>query len=203
MKFLSLLLLLAGSLHADLIQSRLEQTKIISEPGFSEFRVDGVLQLLLCDNFDLNVPTFPYLATVNTLQDLEGTLLQRNGDPQALQKYLWIAILDLGAYADPSKAPDTVSAIRAIAKGTLYLRPGAQELLDWVKTQNANNYNLSGFRIYANPDFQEQTGFVPVPEPGGWRFSLLIGLLTVALIGNHQHRHAARKARRFTPLESQ
>ena len=60
-----------------------------------------------------------------------------------------------------------------------------------------------GSLVVSKSDFQEQTGFVPVPEPGGWRFSLLIGLLAVGLIGNHQHRHAAGKARRFTPLESQ
>jgi hypothetical protein len=152
--------------------------QFISSPGFYEFTVDGVTQLLLCDQFSPNVTTEPYTAMVLTLADLTGSQLDRNNDPLLLQKYQQVAILDLRAYADPSLAPDVVRAIRFIVDGHGPLTPGAQDLLDYVALQNPADFDLTGFRIFVGVGTvtQEQTGFL-TPEPATY------AMMSIGLIG--------------------
>jgi hypothetical protein len=143
--------------------------------GFFTFNVNGTTQQLLCDQFLPNVTTQPYQALGYSLGDLSGTVLGLAGDPQALQKYQQVAILDLQAYANPSLAADVVRANRLIVDGSGPLTGGAQALLNFVQTQNPANYpQLASFLIFTNPITQEMTGFIDtgsgggVPEPGTW-----------------------------------
>src|SRR3954452_4971508 len=144
--------------------------------GFFTFNVNGTSQQLLCDQFLPNVTTLQYQAVGYSLTDFSGTVLGMQGDPQALQKYQQVAILDLQAYANPSLAADVVRANRFIVDGSGPLTPGAQALLNFVQTQNPANYpQLASFLIFTNPITQEMTGFLDtggstggVPEPATW-----------------------------------
>ena len=162
------------------------------EPNFFFFDIDGQIWKLLCDQFQPNVTSLQYTAKVATLNDLSGTALDRLNDPNALTKYQWVAILDLMAYEDPSKATDVTWANRFIIDGSGPLPGQAGALVAFVQTQNAANYDLSGFRIFygVTPDgrfleTQEQTGFAP--EPG--TFLLVISALGgFALLRRHRTR---------------
>lgn len=140
--------------------------------GVFTFTVDGLLTQLFCDQFEPNATTLPYTANVATLADLTGSTLALQNDPQALQKYQWVAILDLIALADPAKAVDAVRANRRIVDGMGPLTPGAQTLFNQVTAANPAAYNLTGFRIFTKAGTQEVTGFGSdfelnaTPEPG-------------------------------------
>ncbi len=137
-------------------------------PGFFDFKVNGVDQQLLCDQFAPNVTTGPYQAIGYALTELAGaTTLALFGDPNELLKYQQVAILDLQAYANPSLAPDVVRANRIIVDGSGPHTPGADALLAFVQTQNPASYDLSKFIIFSNPITQEITGFIPPPSSGG------------------------------------
>lgn len=132
--------------------------------GFENFLVDGSNVQLLCDDIHHSVPDFAYQANVDTLTDLSDTLLA--GNPQVLLSYQHIAILDLRAIQDPTLAPAVVQAIQAITDPFNQVSSQAAGLLSWVATQNPGQYDLAGFRVFANRTFQEQTGFVPPPSGG-------------------------------------
>ena len=72
---------------------------------------------LLCDQLLPNITTEQDTSWVAHLGDLTHTQLADNGDPQALQKYQWVAILALQAYANPALAADVVRAARIIVDG--------------------------------------------------------------------------------------
>ena len=167
----------------------------LGSPGFFLFSVDGVTTQTLCDQFNPGVTTEPYFAMLANLSDLTGTVLQNQGDPLALQKYTWIGILASRAYSDPSLAGDVTRALRYIVDGQGALTSGAQDLLDWVATQDPAAYTqtLANFVIYAPitaPGFilptQEQVGYTggtggtggEIPEPSTM---LLIGAGLVVL----------------------
>ena len=138
-------------------------------PGFFDFKVDGIDRLLLCDQFSPNVTTGPYLATGYSLAELAGaTTLALFGDPLELFKYQQVAILDLQAYANPALAPDVVRANRIIVDGSGPHTPGADALLAFVQTQNPANYlQLANVIIFSNPITQEITGFFDTGGGGG------------------------------------
>ncbi len=150
------------------------------QPNFFVFDVDGVVRDLLCDQFNPNVTSERYTAMVATLDDLSGTALIRQGDSVdvARQKYTWIAILDLQAYADPTLAPDVTRANRFIVDGSGPMTTQSTNLLAFAQSANPANFNLSGFQIFVgvNRDgspfpTQEQTGVVSgVPEPASMLF---------------------------------
>ncbi len=182
------LCLLASSAYS----ATIAQMQFVSDSagsGVFIFNVDGELKQLFCNQFLPNATTLPYEATVSTLADLSGTTLGMQNDPNALQKYSWVAILDSMALADPSIAVDAVKANRRIVDGTGALTPGAQALFDLVQTLNPADFDLSGFRIYTNPITQEVGGFeggsgefpqTDTPEPSAF-VMLGSGLVAVAL----------------------
>lgn len=165
-----LLLLFAGSAGAATVT--MINTGSIGSPGYYLFDIDGVPHALICDQFFPNVATGPYTANVATLDDLSGTFLGLQNDPNALQKYQWVGILVSLAFADQTNiqlATDVTLANRRIVDGSGPLPGNAQTLYDFVLTQDPAAYDLSQFRIYtATPDpflSQEQTGFDLIPEP--------------------------------------
>ncbi len=136
--------------------------QFVSDAGGSGvfiFNVNGQLKRMFCTQFLPNATSSPYIANVFTLDNLTGTVLGMQGDPQALFKYQRVAILDLQALADPSLAVAVVKANRRIVDGMGPLTPEAQALYDFALAANAANYDLSGFKIYTNPITQELSGF--------------------------------------------
>ena len=167
-------MLLSACLAFPSFAGTIAQMQFISDDagsGVFIFSVDGEYWNLFCHQFLPNATTLPYEANVATLADLTGTVLQLQGDPNALKKYQQVAILDLYALANPSSAVDAVRASRRIIDGSGPLVPAAQALFDWVQTQDPTKYDLSGFRIFTNLRTQEIGGFDPgfdlvdVPEP--------------------------------------
>ena len=158
------------------------------QPAIYDFLVDRTTVVqTLCDDATHSIITDPYQATENTLADLSGTLLSRNGNPEALADYETIAMLDLRALSDPALIRDVTIAEWAITQGRDARDPGAAALLTWASTQDPANYDLSNFVIFSTPVYQEQTGFTgggggsgggSVPEP---RTSLLAGLAILLL----------------------
>lgn len=198
-KIVTLVLLLSGSLFAGRsIDSQIadfESQQIVrmhylgslQSPGFFVFDIDGVVTLTLCDQFNPAVTTEPYLAVVVKLDDLTGSFLQRQGDPEALQKYQWLGILaSLVYYENPALAPDVTRAMRYIVDGHGALTSPALDLLNWVMTQNPADYSdrLSHFMILSpavapgNPVTQEQVFYMVVPEPATF---LLFGAGLIAV----------------------
>lgn len=161
------------------------------EPNIYTFLVDGTPYQLLCDDAQTAIGEAPYQATENTLSDLTGTLLQRDGDPNAYQDYQTIAILDLYALAnsDPSDIETAEEAIWAITQDRAPREPDAQTLLTWAESQNTSSYNFTNFVIFSTPDYQEQTGWVPpveaesTPEPPAWLMAIA-GLSLLAWRGS-------------------
>ena len=159
----------------------------IDASGFFVFEVDGIIQRLLCDQFNPNVTTLPYKAVGYSLADLSGTTLGLAGDPNALHKYQEVAILDLLAYANPSLAADVVKANRIIVDGSGQGTPAVVDLLNFVATQNPADYpQLANFIIFVNPITQEQTGFVPEPRKVSFA---LFGVMVAAMLLKHAFRH--------------
>jgi hypothetical protein len=180
----------AGFVWADpIVTMQLQNSP--GEPNIYQFLVNGSETVsTLCDDALHSVTTNAYQATESTLNNLSGTLLQRNGDPQALLDYEDIAILDLQAFANPTDITlirNVVLAEWSITQGRTLRDPGAEAELSWVATQDPANYNLQNFVIFSTPNNQEQTGFPgggpgggPVPEPGAWMLSGA-GLLICAI----------------------
>lgn len=175
-KIVLLLVLLSTSLCAAPIV-QMHWVGAVSTPGFFIFDIDGILRLTLCDQFFPNVTTEPYLALLASLDDLTGTFLQKQGDPQALEKYTKVGLIALQAYLDPSLAGDVTRAIRFIVDGHGQMTQGMLDLLAWADMQNPADYatELANFIIFAplvgvpgsNLETQEMVGyFVYVPEPG-------------------------------------
>ena len=178
---LLLLLFLGSPAWAAPIVTMFFRGAIGPTPGFFLMEVDGVLNPLLCDQFLPNVTTEPYQAIVATLDDLTGTTLERQGDPNALQKYQLVALINLRAYQDASLASDAVRASRFVVDGFGPMPNSSLDLLAWAQAQNPADYpELAGFKIYANPITQELTGY-DVPEPAT---VILIagGLLSFAVV---------------------
>jgi hypothetical protein len=145
------------------------------EPNVYDFLVNSTPTQLLCDDAFHGVVTTPYQATEYTLSDLSGTLLGRNGDPNALLDYERIAMLDMMALADPSNSTlvgNVVEANWSITQNRAGRNAGATALVNLVDSEDPANFDLSGFVIFASETAQEQTGFVMSPEPGSW---LLVG----------------------------
>lgn len=161
------------------------------QPSIYDFLVNGSPLQLLCDDALHSIDNIPYTAMEDTLSDLGGTLLYRNGDPQALWDYEEIAMLDLRVLADPSLIRDVITAIWSITSGREARDPGAAAMIDWVTTQNPATYDLTGFRIFASPDHQEQIGFVDssvgpsAPEPAPWQI-LGTGMVLLFLLRPHR-----------------
>jgi hypothetical protein len=149
--------------------------------GFIHFLVNGQPVVLLCDDAD-GPMNMSWQAMELSLDDnLSNTLLGLQDDPLTLQKYQWIALLDLQAYAIPSFASDITDAIRYITDPSRHLTGSTVTWLNWVQEQDPAQYNLSNFRIFISPLFQEQTGIIPpIPEPSPLR---LTALLLVVLAG--------------------
>jgi len=191
-KLMALLLLFAPLVKADLLPTTVNMQLLSSpgEPSFYQFLVNGKSTILtLCDDPSHQISNTPFVATETTLSDLTGTLLERNGDPNALLDYERIAILDLQAFANPSIVGDVILAEWAITQGRPNRAgsPGAQDLVNWVWTQNPANYNLSGFVIFTTPLDQEQTSFVPEPE--SWLLlATVVGSIGVAFSRSHKTR---------------
>lgn len=160
-----LLTVAASSMWAGQI-ANMQYITATGSPGFFIFEVDGDRRELVCDQFFPPVTTSPYQAIVATLDDLTGTALERNGDPMALMKYQQVGMLVTRAY-EPGLIDFVVEASRFIVDGGGPVSGTTASLLAWVQTQNPADYDFSNFRIYANPDFQEQTGYL-VPEPSTW-----------------------------------
>lgn len=140
--------------------------------GVFIFNIDGELRQVFCDQYEPNAQTGPYQAHVSTLADLTNTVLGLQGDPLALFKYQRVAILNLQALLSPTLAVDVVRAARRTVDGHGPLTPTAQGLYDFALAANANDYDLTGFRIYTNLRTQEVTGFdggfnlnLETPEP--------------------------------------
>jgi hypothetical protein len=175
-------LVLAPRAQADLLPMTVTMQLLNSpgQPNTYQFLVDGTTIFnTFCDDAAHPISSIPYTATETDFSDLTGTLLDRQGDPNALLDYERIAILDLQALADPSIVGDVVIASWAITQNrrTRAGTVGAQNLIDWVWTQNPANYDLSGFVIFATTTDQEQTGFVP--EPSSW---ILCGTAVVCFL---------------------
>ncbi len=154
--------------------------------AFGHFLVNGQPVDLLCD--DANGPlNFSWTALELSLSDnLANSLLGVQGDPLALQKYQWMGILSLEAYADPSFAADIREALRYLTDPSRFATGSTSNWLSWVQGQDPAKYDLSNFRVFASPAFQEQVGFV-VPEPA----TLLITPLLLACLAvlNERRRH--------------
>jgi hypothetical protein len=150
-------LMLAGSSWA--VTANMKHVADGPGSGIFDFNVDGQLRRLLCTQFLPNVNTSAYVANVATLDNLAGSTLALQNDPQALFKYQRVAILFLMAYFDPSLAVPAVQAARHIVDGVGPMTPAAQTLHDQVLLENAANWNLSGFKIYTAALSQELAGF--------------------------------------------
>lgn len=165
---LGLFLVLGNVLHAAPMFVQMFYIGQMGSPGWFIWDVDETRRLLLCDQREPNVSTEPYTARVATLADLTGTQLLRQGmdAAEALQRYTQVAILSKLAYENPALAGDVILANRHIVDGSGALLPGPQSLLNWVQTQNAASYDLTGFMIFApvSAISQEQVGYF-VPEP--------------------------------------
>jgi hypothetical protein len=188
------LLLLPVLLAHAAAASTIVNMQLLNSPGEPEiynFDVNGSQVQLFCDDAFHGIVTTPYQATETTLSDLSGTLLERNGDPQALADYEDIAILELQALADPSLVRDVVIANWSITAGRQARDTGAAALISWVQTQNPANYDLSGFVIFTSNTVQEQTGFVP--EPVTW---LLAGT-SLSLLALVRRRNQSSRVARF------
>jgi hypothetical protein len=134
--------------------------------GFYHFLMNGLPVDLLCDDALRPLNDTWQGLEVSLNDDLSSSVLGLQNDPQVLQKYQWIGLLDLRANEDPSMAPDIRDAIQYITDSTRPLTGTTSNLLSWVQAQHISDFNLSNFRIITSPDFQEQTGFIPeVPEP--------------------------------------
>lgn len=169
------------------------------QPDIYDFLVNGTTVIqTLCDDATHSIITTPYQATENSLADLSGTLLNRDGNPNALMDYEEIAMLDLRALSDPTLVRDVTIAEWAITQGRDARDPGAAAMLSWVSTQDPTNFDLSNFVIFSTPMYQEQTGFTggggggpggsPIPEP---RTFVLTGLAILLLF----HRRLFARAR--------
>jgi hypothetical protein len=154
----------------------------VTSPGFFLMEIDGVINPLLCDQFLPNVTTEPYQAIVATLDDLTGTTLERQGDPNALEKYQLVALINLRAYQDPSLAADAVRASRFVVDGFGPMPNSSLDLLAWAQAQDPADFaaELATFKIFANPITQELTGYI-VPEPGTV-FLIAGGLLSLIAV---------------------
>jgi hypothetical protein len=179
-----LLALLANTANAAPIVT-MQLVGLPGQPAIYTFLVDGVLLQTLCDDAQHSIGIVPYQATENTLSDLTGTLLDRNDDPNELFDYETIAILDLRALSDPTLIPEVEDDEWAITQNrTGRLDTADAALLSWAQSQNLANYDLSDFVIFATPDHQEQTGFIPpVEQQSSNTPELATGLLTVSGLG--------------------
>jgi hypothetical protein len=180
-------------------------------PGFSIFTIDGITgRVLLCDEFTPNITSNQYNASVISIADIlnaisignnnaikDLTLIRRGFTATAaLAIYRKVAMLDLIAYASPldsNLVASVVWANRFLVDGTGRVDNATQALLNQVNAQNFNNFDLTGFRVYAGPLnigqttnlTQEMTGVVgggggTIPEP---TTALLFGtgLISIAL----------------------
>ena len=173
------------SLHATQFVS-MQLMNSPGEPDIYDFLVDGSPVQLLCDDAIHGIVTTPYQATENTLSNLTGTLLQRNGDPNSLLDYEHIAMLDLIALRNPtdiSLIGTVEDAIWSITQDRQVGGAEAAALLAEVDSENPANFDMSGFVIFATQDGQEQTGFVQVhpvvPEPATW----ILAAVALTLLG--------------------
>ena len=132
--------------------------------GFTHFIVNGQPVDLLCDDADAPLNSSWPALELSLGDDLSSSLLGIRGDPLALQKYQWMAILSLRAYEDPSFATDIREALRYLTDPSRIETGSIVTWLTWVQEQNPAIYDLSNFRVFSTPLFQEQVGLV-VPEP--------------------------------------
>ncbi|MBY0506648.1 MAG: hypothetical protein K2X03_22195 [Bryobacteraceae bacterium] len=147
--------------------------------GVFDITVNGVVRRLYCLQFNPPVSGVPYTANVYTLTDLQNSLVGTafQGDPQGLLKYRQIAVLDLIAITDPTKANAAVRAARHIFDPGFPLNSALSTALYNLVTDPGFNfglYDLSGFRVYANagPNASQeltgfQTGFVQICKVAG------------------------------------